>query len=121
MGKAASRFQRRRPIKGVAGLLDSPEWQSLNSASQPIKGGVLRKLELIDEASLPPMQVRDGLPCHFTRLFHPCQMNWPLELPHDVCRIVVGLLTPRVCLGPTSCSAVEFWCNVTHGGTDTMD
>ena len=56
------------PICRVQQLLSSPEWQSLNSASQPfqsgrdasargLSGGALRRLELIVAARLPPMMV----------------------------------------------------------------
>ena len=42
----------------VSALLALREWQGCNSAAQPlVKGGALRKLELIVEAGLPPMQV----------------------------------------------------------------
>ena len=41
----------------VARLLASKRWQSLNSASQPIKGGALTKMELIVQYGLPPMHV----------------------------------------------------------------
>lgn len=58
MGKTLSRPKGpRRPPKGVSELLDSPGWQKLNSASQPVKGGVKMKLELIDGAGLPPMHL----------------------------------------------------------------
>ena len=43
--------------EAVADLLSSRAWQSLNSASQGVKGGALAKLDLIAAAKLPSMNV----------------------------------------------------------------
>lgn len=54
MGLTESRSRYQSP---VAKLMASKQWQSLNSASQPAKGGAVTKMELILKHGLPPMHV----------------------------------------------------------------